>query len=48
MIQLANAIHMTVNHQTYFPHWSVRRYANAWIGWNPYQAIMSCYVAQYD
>lgn len=48
MIDLANAIHMTVNHQTYFPHWSVKRYARLWIGFNPKEAILSCYIAQYD
>jgi len=46
MTELANAIHMVANHQTYFPRWSVQRYARMWIGFNPYEAIKSCYVVE--
>lgn len=43
MRELANLIHMVVNHGHYFPRWSRARYARMWVGLNPYEAIRGCY-----
>lgn len=43
MRNLANLIHMTANHQTYFPTWSRARYARMWMSLNCYEAICCGY-----